>query len=72
MSVVQESNVEPKIIHKFSQIIALSSYVAVACSGMVMSTGCGTEHVASSKVALEIRFQDDGAAAQPQSSGLRR
>jgi len=63
---------EPKIINKFSQIIALGSCIAVACSGMLMSTGCGTEHVASSKVALEIRFQDDGAAAQQQSAGLRR
>ena len=72
MSVVQESNVEPKIINKFSQIITLSFYVAVACSGMLMTTGCETEHVGSSQVSLEIRFQDDGGAAQQQISDLRR
>jgi len=56
---------------KFSHILALSSYVALACSS-VMSTGCGTaEHAGS--VSLEIRFQDDGGATQQQqSSALRR
>jgi len=72
MSLVQESNVEPKTIKKSSHIIAFSSCVAMACSSMLMSTGCGTEHVASSQVSLEIRFQDDTAPTPQSSAGQLR
>ncbi len=72
MSLVQESNVEPKTIKKSSHIIAFSSCIAVACSSMLMNTGCGTEHVASSQVSLEIRFQDDTAPTPQSSAGQLR
>jgi alpha-tubulin suppressor-like RCC1 family protein len=60
-------------MRKSSRIIVLSSYAALACSGMLMSTGCeagGEDRVDSGQVALEIRFQDDNAAMQPPSAGL--
>ena len=51
--------------------IVLSLHVALACNGMLTSTGC-TDHVDASSVTLEIRFHDDTAATQQSSSGLRR
>ncbi len=51
-----------------SRIITLSSYVALSCSGMLMSTGCvtaGEDHAGSTQVALEIRFQDDDDDTTP-------
>jgi len=52
---------------QINRILALSSYVALACSSM-MNTGCGTaEHAGS--VSLEIRFQDDTADAPSSSVG---
>jgi alpha-tubulin suppressor-like RCC1 family protein len=56
-------------------IITLSSCIALACSGLLATTGCGTsaeDHAGSSQVALEVRFQDDPGAAQPPSAGLLR
>jgi alpha-tubulin suppressor-like RCC1 family protein len=64
---------------KVSQIFMLSSYVALACGGILTGTGCGTSGgdpvdppvdppVDSSQVSLEIRFQDDGGAATQQLS----
>jgi hypothetical protein len=46
----------------------LASYLAAACAGLPITAGCGTssegEHaVESSTVSLEIRLQDDAAAA---------
>jgi alpha-tubulin suppressor-like RCC1 family protein len=62
-------------VKKFSHIITLSSYVALACGSTLMNTGCGTtsiEKVGSSQISLEIRFQDDDAATQQPSAGLLR
>jgi alpha-tubulin suppressor-like RCC1 family protein len=56
---------------KFGHIITLISYVALACSGMLMSAGC-RDHVDSTPITLEIRFQDDDAATQPPSAGRLR
>ena len=55
---------------KFSHIILLSSYVAVACSGIATSAGCAQHSDASGAVALEVRFQDSDEAA-PRTSDLR-
>ena len=62
-------------MRKFSRIITLGSYVALTCSGMLMSTGCETagdkEHVeAPPPVSIEIRYQDDNVARQQPNSGV--
>jgi len=60
---------------KSSRIITLSSYVALACSGMLMSTGCktaGEDHVDSGQVSLEIRFQDATTPTPQPSAGQLR
>src|SRR5678816_401374 len=56
-------------MRKFSRIITLSSYAALACSGILASAGCGASehHADSDPVTLEIRFQDS-EEAQPQST----
>src|SRR5215510_7341568 len=54
-------------MRKFSRIITLSSYAALACSGMLASAGCGAGEHHSDEVTLEIRFQDS-EEAQPQST----
>ena len=62
-------------MRKFNKIIALSSYVALACGAMQMTSGCGTSdksQAASTAASIEIRFQDDGGAAQSPSGNLRR
>jgi alpha-tubulin suppressor-like RCC1 family protein len=55
-----------------NRAIALGSYIALACGSMLVGTGCGgsDEEVPSSDVTLEVRFQDDAAAAQPSSARL--
>jgi len=58
-----------------SSHITTFSSIVLACSGIVLTTSCGIgsrDHADTSQVALEIRFQDDGAASQPWSAGLRR
>jgi len=71
MSVVQNKT---EIMNKSSRITTFSSMV-LACSGIVLTTGCGIgsrDDADTSQVALEIRFQDDTAPAPSQSSTLRR
>ena len=58
-------------MRRFRHISKLSSPVVLACTGILLSTNCGTsdsKHVDSSQLTLEVRFQDDAAAQQP--SGL--
>jgi alpha-tubulin suppressor-like RCC1 family protein len=57
-------------MRQFNHIITLSSYIALACSGLPMSTGC-EGHADSSQVTMEIRFQDD-TANQRSSAGMLR
>src|ERR1700759_763012 len=56
-------------------ILALSSYITLACSGTMITTGCagsGKSQAELSDVSLEIRFQDgDGGQAQPSTNVLR-
>ena len=61
-------------MRKFNRIITFGSYVVLAWSGMLISTGCRNagDRVDSAQVTLEIRFQDDGAATPQPNSGLRR
>lgn len=56
---------------KASYIILLNSYIALACSSVLMSAGC-EHHVDPPPVTLEIRFQDDTSAAPLASSSSRR
>jgi alpha-tubulin suppressor-like RCC1 family protein len=59
---------------RISHITALSSCVALACSGMLMSTGCGAgseDRAGSGQVTMEIRFQDDTTTQAPSSGQLR-
>ncbi len=56
-------------MNKTNHVAALSSCVVLACSSILMSTGCGTNHADTSQVTLEIRFQDDTAGAPSSSVG---
>jgi alpha-tubulin suppressor-like RCC1 family protein len=56
-----------------SHIIAFSSYVALACSAVLASPGCGTpdeEQVDSAPVTIEIRYHERDAPEQPSVSPL--
>jgi alpha-tubulin suppressor-like RCC1 family protein len=61
---VQTQTGDPEYMTKFSRIITVGSYVALACSAIATGAGCAN-HTATNDVILEVRFQDSDEPAPP-------
>ncbi|TMQ18002.1 MAG: hypothetical protein E6J90_21245 [Deltaproteobacteria bacterium] len=61
-------------MEKFGHVIAPSSYGFLVCSGVLLSTGCKAagDQADSSRITLEIRYQDDDNMAAPQPNPVFR